>query len=149
MRTKVVIAVSVAVLLFYFVFLGRLGVELAAMGEWAGIALGVALLLLPLVGLWSVVRELQFGLATERLGRELAARGELPADDLTRTAAGRVDREAGAALWQRAKADVDAAPDDAGAWYRLALGYDAAGDRRRGRAAARHAVKLHRSRGRR
>lgn len=146
MRVKIIIAVSVAALLFYFVFLGRLGYQLAATGEWAGILLGIALFLLPVVGLWAVVRELMFGLATERLGRELASRGELPEDDLTRTAAGRIDREAGAVLWQAAKDEVEASPDDAGAWYRLAIGYDAAGDRKRGRAAARHAVKLHRGR---
>ncbi|WP_380161607.1 hypothetical protein [Kineococcus sp. R86509] len=146
MRVKIIIAVSVAALLFYFVFLGRLGYQLAATGEWAGILLGIALFLLPVVGLWAVVRELMFGLATERLGRELASRGELPEDDLTRTAAGRIDREAGSVLWQAAKDEVEASPDDAGAWYRLAIGYDAAGDRKRGRAAARHAVKLHRGR---
>ena len=146
MRVKIIVAVSVAALLFYFVFLGRLGYRLAATGEWAGVLLGIALFLLPVVGLWAVVRELMFGVATERLGRELAARGELPEDDLTRTAAGRIDREAGSVLWQAAKDDVEASPDDAGAWYRLAIGYDAAGDRKRGRAAARHAVKLHRGR---
>ena len=146
MRVKIIVAVSVAALLFYFVFLGRLGYQLAATGEWAGILLGIALFLLPVVGLWAVVRELMFGLATERLGRELASRGELPEDDLTRTAAGRIDREAGSVLWQAAKDEVEASPDDAGAWYRLAIGYDAAGDRKRGRAAARHAVKLHRGR---
>ncbi|GAB3459615.1 hypothetical protein GCM10027519_19500 [Kineococcus endophyticus] len=144
-RTKVVIAVSVAALLFYFVFLGNLGVQLVRTGEWAGVLLGIALFLLPVVGLWAVVRELLFGLATERLGRELAERGELPADDLERTAAGRIDRAAGAREWEQAKAEVEATPQDAGAWYRLAIAYDAAGDRRRGRAAARHAVKLHRS----
>ena len=146
MRVKLIVAVSVAALLFYFVFLGRLGIALAATGEWAGILLGIALFLLPVVGLWAVVRELVFGLATEKLGRELAERGELPEDDLARTAAGRIDREAGSALWQAAKDEVEASPDDAGAWYRLAIGYDAAGDRKRGRAAARHAVKLHRAR---
>ncbi|MFD0483250.1 hypothetical protein ACFQ46_11650 [Kineococcus sp. GCM10028916] len=146
MRVKIIVAVSVAALLFYFVFLGRLGYQLAATGEWAGILLGIALFLLPVVGLWAVVRELMFGLATERLGRELAARGELPEDDLARTVAGRIDREAGSVLWQAAKDEVEASPDDAGAWYRLAIGYDAAGDRKRGRAAARHAVKLHRGR---
>ncbi|WP_432563528.1 hypothetical protein [Kineococcus sp. SYSU DK003] len=145
MRTKIVVAVSVAALLFYFVFLGRLGYQLIATGQWAGIALGVALFLLPVVGLWAVVRELVFGVATERLGRELAQRGELPVDDLDRTAAGRIDREAGKASWERARAEVEAAPQDAGAWYRLAIAYDASGDRRRGRAAARHAVKLHRA----
>ncbi|NAZ85298.1 hypothetical protein [Kineococcus indalonis] len=143
MRTKVVVAVACAALLFYFSLLGRLGVDLIATGRWAGVLMGAAVIVLPLVGAWAVVRELLFGRATERLGRELAERGELPEDDLGRTATGRVDRAAGQAAFERCRAEVEAAPQDAGAWYRLALAYDAAGDRRRGRAAARHAVKLH------
>ncbi|WP_337061003.1 hypothetical protein [Kineococcus sp. G2] len=142
MRTKIVVAVACAALLFYFVLLGRLGVQLIGTGEWAGVLLGVAVLLLPLVGAWAVARELLFGRATERLGRELAERGELPADDLERTATGRVDRAAGREMFERYRAEVEASPDDPGAWYRLAIAYDAAGDRRRGRAAARHALRL-------
>ena len=145
MRTKVVVALSCAALLFYFVLLGRLGAALIGTGNWAGILLGIALFLLPLVGVWAVARELMFGRATERLGRELAERGELPADELDRTASGRIDRASGGALFERYKGEVEAAPGDAGAWYRLAIAYDAAGDRKRGRAAARHAVKLHRT----
>ncbi|WP_240895724.1 hypothetical protein [Kineococcus siccus] len=142
MRTKVVIVVSCLALAFYFVLLGRLGVGLIGTGEWAGVSLGVALVLLPLVGAWAVWRELAFGRATERLGRELAEAGQLPVDDLDRTASGRVDRAAGSAMYERCRAEVEASPEDAGAWFRLAIAYDAAGDRRRGRAAARHAVRL-------
>ncbi|NAZ82971.1 hypothetical protein GTR02_14220 [Kineococcus sp. R8] len=134
--------VSCLALAFYFVLLGRLGVGLIGTGEWAGVSLGVALVLLPLVGAWAVWRELAFGRATERLGRELAEAGQLPVDDLDRTASGRVDRAAGSAMYERCRAEVEASPEDAGAWFRLAIAYDAAGDRRRGRAAARHAVRL-------
>ena len=144
-RAKAVIAVSCLALVVYFVLIGSLGVRLMGTGEWAGIVLGVALLLLPLVGAWAVAREIVFGRATQRLGEELAGRGELPREDeLDHTATGRVDRAAGEALYERYRAQVEAAPQDAGAWYRLAIAYDAAGDRRRGRAAARHAVRLHR-----
>lgn len=146
MRTKVVIGVSCLALVVYFVLLGTVGVQLIGTGEWAGIALGTAIILLPIVGAWAVGRELVFGRATQRLGEELAGRGELPREDeLDHTATGRIDRKAGEALYEKYKAEVEAAPADAGAWYRLAIAYDAAGDRKRGRAAARHAVKLHRS----
>ncbi|WP_432487799.1 hypothetical protein [Kineococcus sp. SYSU DK018] len=142
MRTKIVVAVACAALLFYFVLIGRTGVQLIGTGQWAGVLIGIAVLILPLVGAWAVARELLFGRATERLGRELAERGELPVDDLERTATGRVDRAAGQAMFERYRAEVEAAPGDPGPWYRLAIAYDAAGDRKRGRAAARHAVKL-------
>jgi Flp pilus assembly protein TadD len=41
------------------------------------------------------------------------------------------------------RAQAEAAPEDWRSWYRLALAYDAAGDRTRARAAARHALALH------
>ena len=41
------------------------------------------------------------------------------------------------------RAQTEAAPEDWRTWFRLALAYDAAGDRTRARAAARHAVALH------
>ena len=48
---------------------------------------------------------------------------------------------------RRFKADVENAPDDWRAWYRLGIVYDAAGDRRRARAAVRTAIRLERGRG--
>jgi Flp pilus assembly protein TadD len=38
---------------------------------------------------------------------------------------------------------AQARPDDWAAWFRLGTAYDAAGDRRRARAAVRHALQLH------
>jgi Flp pilus assembly protein TadD len=38
---------------------------------------------------------------------------------------------------------VQEAPDDWRAWYRLAIGYDDARDRKRARSAMREAVRLH------
>ncbi|NUS52312.1 MAG: hypothetical protein HOQ22_14885, partial [Nocardioidaceae bacterium] len=47
------------------------------------------------------------------------------------------------ALFERMRREAELRPDDWQAWYRLALAYDAAGDRTRARAAARHAIALH------
>ena len=41
------------------------------------------------------------------------------------------------------RAATEASPEDWRAWFRLALAYDAAGDRTRGRSAARHALELY------
>jgi Flp pilus assembly protein TadD len=41
------------------------------------------------------------------------------------------------------RAQVEERPDDWRSWFRLALAYDAAGDRTRAREAARHALALH------
>jgi cytochrome c-type biogenesis protein CcmH/NrfG len=92
---------------------------------------------------YALWRELSFGLATERLARELAERGALPVDDLPRRPSGRVDRNAADAAFDRFRQEAEAHPDDWGAWFRLGTAYDAAGDRRRARAAVRHAIELH------
>ena len=43
------------------------------------------------------------------------------------------------------RAAVEQTPDDWSAWFRLALAYDAAGDRRRARWATREAIRLERA----
>jgi len=136
-------ALAFAVLVLYLVAIGWRGVVLLRVGGVVPVLLGLALLALPVVGLWAVVREWRFGAATQALASELDTRGELPVDDLPRSRGGRVDRAAADAQFERFRREVDAAPESEAAWFRLALGYDAAGDRRRARAAMRRAVQLH------
>ena len=142
MRTKLVVAAMVAMFGFYAVTIGWRGVLLVRDGRPVTVALGIGVLLLPLVAGWAVWREVQFGIATGRLARILDAEGGLPVDDLPRRPSGRVDRAAAYAAFEAHRADVEQHPDDWRAWYRLATAYDAAGDRRRARAAARRAIAL-------
>lgn len=132
-----------AVVAVYLVLLGQRGLVMVASGRPVGMALGVGVLIVPLLCAWAVVRELRFGAATERLAQELDSSGGLPVDDLPRTPSGRVVREAADGLFERYRAQADAAPDDWASWFRLACAYDVAGDRKRARAAMRHAVDLH------
>lgn len=140
MRTKVVVALLVLVVAFYSVLIGAKGVGLIREGEVVPVLLGLALLVMPVLGLLLVLREVRFGQATARLGARLAEEGALPPDDLPRRPSGRVDRAAADAAFGRYRAEVEAAPEDWRGWYRLALAYDLAGDRTRARAAARTAV---------
>jgi hypothetical protein len=143
MRTKSTIAIVVLVLVFYAALIGFKGVALLAGGSVVGKVLGLALLLTPLLGLALVWREIEFGRRTAVLARTLAEEGGLPVDDLPRRPSGRVDRAAADAHFAAMREGTGAAPEDWRAWFRLALAYDAAGDRTRARAAARHAVDLH------
>jgi hypothetical protein len=143
MRTKTTIAVMVLVLVFYAGLIGLKGVALLAGGSLVGKTLGVALLILPLLGLLLVWREIEFGRRTAALARALDAEGGLPVDDLPRRPSGRVDRGAADAQFDRMRELTEASPEDWRAWFRLALAYDAAGDRTRARQAARHAIALH------
>ncbi len=143
MRTKLLVAVVVLVVAFYGVLIGAKGVALLASGSAVGVVLGVALLVLPLLGIYVVWREIDFGRRTAALAAALEREGGLPVDDLPRRPSGRVDRAAATDLFEQRKAEAEAAPEDWRSWYRLALAYDAAGDRTRARAAARHAVTLY------
>jgi hypothetical protein len=142
MRTKLTIAVLVVVLGFYAVLIGWKGVALLGSGSVAGVVLGVALIVLPILGLLLVWRELEFGRRTARLGAALEAEGGLPLDDLPRRPSGRVDRKAADSAFDLIRVEAESDPENWRVWYRLALAYDAAGDRTRARAAARHALTL-------
>ncbi len=144
MRGRSAALLMAGLLVFYLALIGWRAVLFLASGEPAGIVIGVALLVLPVVGAWALVRELQFGRNSERLIRVLDDEGGLPVEELPVRASGRPVRAAADEDFPRYKAEVDAAPEDWRAWLRLGLAYDAAGDRRRARAAIRTAISLER-----
>lgn len=144
MRRSLLGAVALtALLLLYVVVVAGRGVALLGTGEPVGVALGAAVLLLPLLGLWVIVREWRLALSVQRMADDLAGRGGLVVDDLPRSPGGRIDRAAADAAFAGAQADVEQAPGDWAAWFRLGFAYDAAGDRRRAREALRRASALH------
>ncbi len=143
MRTKIVVALLTGALIVYFVLLTDRALALIGSGSLAAAALGVGVLLLPLIGAVLVGFELRFGWQTQRLGRLLLDEGAATGSpDLPRRPSGRVDRDAADAHFDVIRAEVEAAPGDWRGWYRLAQAYDVAGDRRRARSAMRHAIDL-------
>ena len=136
-RTVLLLVIALAA---YLALVGYRGVFLLGESSFVLKALGAAVLALPLVGLWLVGAEVRFGLATQRLARRLDAEGEPPEPELPRQPSGRVDRQAADALFERRRHDLEEAPVDWRRWYRLAVAYDVAGDRRRARAAMRTAI---------
>ena len=147
MSSRIAVAVMAALLLLYIALVAQRAWLLLVSGDPVGVAMGAVLVVLPVIAIWALARELWFGVRAEQLGRRLEAEGELPDDLVAVRPSGRVVREDGDALFPRFKADVESAPDDWRAWYRLGIVYDAAGDRRRARAAARTAIRLERGRG--
>lgn len=132
-----------AALVVYFVLLAGRAFVLLGTGTAVGIGLGVGVLLLPVVGAWVAFATVRFGLQTERLARRLAAEGNLPdTSSLPRMPSGRINRSEADAWFEERRAEVEAAPADWRAWFRLAHGYDIAGDRRRAREAMRKALEL-------
>lgn len=133
-----------ALLVLYLVVVVVRAVAFLQSGQPVGIAIGIALLVLPVIGAYLLLRELRFGFQATRLTRLLASEGPLPGADLPRRASGRVQRaEADAAFEPYAEA-AEALPGDWRAWLRLGLAYDLAGDRKRARSAVRRAIDLSR-----
>lgn len=145
MRVRIVVAVLVAVLVFYFVLLADRAFTLIGSGSAAGVALGIGVLLLPLIGVVLVVWELRFGWQTQQLGRRLAEGDEAKwpaAPELPKRPSGRVERDAADAYFETVKIKVESAPGDWRGWYRLAQAYDLSGDRKRARSSMRKAIEL-------
>jgi hypothetical protein len=110
-----------------------------------GVALGAALIVLPVIGAGVLAADLIFVVRGERLLRVLEVEGGLPVDDLPRLPSGRPDSAVADAEFPRYRAEVEAAPASWRAWLRLGLAYDASGDRRRARWATRKAISLERA----
>ncbi|PPF87741.1 hypothetical protein C5B96_03855 [Subtercola sp. Z020] len=109
-------------------------------GVPAGVGIGVALLVLPIVGAWALYRELLFGFRTQKLVGILRAGDDLPIDDLPKRPSGRPYRAEADAEFETYRAEVESAPESWKAWFRLGLAYDASGDRKRARRALRQAI---------
>lgn len=140
MTAKRAVALLLVALAAYFALIGYRGVYLLTQHALSLRVLGVAVLVMPLVGAWVVVAEVRFGLATQRLAARLDAEGTEPEPELPRTPSGRVERVAADALFAQRRTAVEADPQDWRGWYRLAVAYDLAGDRKRARAAMRTAI---------
>jgi cytochrome c-type biogenesis protein CcmH/NrfG len=142
-RIQLLIAFLCAAMLVYFVLLGRMAFGMIGSGRVAAVGLGVAVLIMPVIGLWAMIASLRAGFAHQKLARLAAEEGmELDVSALPRRPSGRIEHDAADALFATVRADVEADPDDWRHWYRLARAYDYAGDRRRAREAMKTAVEL-------
>ncbi|MFC8142759.1 hypothetical protein ACFUKV_13560 [Streptomyces paradoxus] len=143
MRAKLTYALTAAVLLVYFVLVGSRGVLLIETGTPLTVTFGVAVLILPVIGLWFLWKNTQFARRADQLAAELDAEGGLPVDELRRTPSGRIDRDSADEVFAKRKAETEDAPDDWRSWFRLAVAYHDARDTPRARKAMQRAIALH------
>lgn len=142
-RIQLLIAFLCVALIVYFVLLGRIATELMFSGSTAAIGLGLALMILPLIGVWVMVSTLRAGLTHQRLARLIHDAGmELDVSALPRMPSGRIRRDAADELFRSVRGEVERDPDDWRRWYRLARAYDYAGDRPRARETMSKAVEM-------
>lgn len=175
-RTRAIAGVILMSLLLvmYFVFVGVRAVALLGSGSLLAITMGVALLFLPLLGIWALLRELQFGRRATALVDQLRDEGQLPdfaaeqtqqtqqteqtgslpgtrdsgdidEDEVRERTAHLHDRSLAERAFPKFRAEVEAHPESWRAWTRLGIAYDVAGDRRRARSAIRTAIAQNRS----
>ena len=138
--------VTVGVMVLVSSAMAVTGVSLVASGDPVQAGVGVGVLLLVFVGGVLVIGEVRLGAASQRLAERLAAEGGLPYDlpGVTRRASGRLDKVVADEVFEVRRREVEAAPHDWRAWWRLAAAYGEARDPRRGRRAMRTAVSLER-----
>lgn len=129
-------------LILYFVLTAQWAYLYIVSGEPIGIAMGIALIVLPLIGAWALVREIQFGFQADRLGTQLNAEGGMPPAETELSARGKVAKADAEPLVQRYTAEAEAAVDDWRARYRLGVVQEAAGRRKDARASIREAIRI-------
>jgi cytochrome c-type biogenesis protein CcmH/NrfG len=143
LRIQVLIGFMCVALVVYFFLLGRIAMAFITSGEPAAIGLGLALMILPLIGIWAMVSTLRAGLAHQRLARIVRDEGlELDVSSLPRMASGRIQRDAADELFVTVREELEKDPDNWRRWYRLARAYDYAGDRSRARETMKKAVEM-------
>jgi hypothetical protein len=139
------VVVITVLLALYLAVAGYRAVMLLVSGDPVGVTMGAALLILPLIGMWALVREIRFGVLSAQLMKRLESEGKLPEDAVETMPSGRVVRASADALFPKYQAEAEANPLSWQSWLRLGLVYDACGDRRRARGAVNQAIKLSRA----
>lgn len=145
MGTRIGVALMSALLLLYIVAISGLAITLIGSGDGVLIALGLALGVLPILGLWGLVAEVMFGFRSERLMVLMAQQGALPAETAPVPHRKRLNRQTAEAVFPTYLAAAEAPPQHWQAWMRLGIVYEASGDRRLARSSVRKAIELHRS----
>jgi hypothetical protein len=143
LRTQLLIGFICIALVVYFVMLGRIAMAFIVSGRGPAIGLGLALMVMPVIGIWVMMSTLRAGFAQARLARIMRDEGmELDVSTLERMPSGRIRREVADALFETVRGELESDPDNWRRWYRLARAYDYAGDRARARQAMTKAVAL-------
>ena len=133
---------TTALTLMYVLLLGNTAVQLLSSGKPVGQAMGVLLLIFPVLAIWLIIAELRFGTRVEKLGKTLEDAGLWPHFDFDLRPSGRVIRSSCEPEFEKWRTKTEKFPQDWQNWFALGLVYDAAGDLRRARASMRKAIEL-------
>lgn len=138
MSAKIWALVMTALAVIYVVLLGQKAVLLILDDSWVAKAMGLALMVLPIVAAWAILTEVKFGIDAERLAKT----NSLPELQLELRPSGRATKDSAQVEFERIKALVSQDLENWELWFRLGECYDASGDRKLARKSIRKAIKL-------
>lgn len=141
-KGKLLAGLVIALLTLYLSVTLQRGFLFITGGNPAFVIIGIALIVLPILGAWAMIREIMFGSRIAQLAKIMDDAGELPEDNLPRTPSGRVDRQAADAEFEKYQQNVEKDSGNWKNWFNLSCLYDVAGDRKRARKAMRIAIAL-------
>ncbi|MBG6083785.1 hypothetical protein [Zhihengliuella flava] len=144
MKTKLWVGAILALFVFYLWAAFGSAWRFLSAAEPTAKVIGAAALVLPVIGVWILIRELLFGARTQKMAHILEAEGLLPEDNLPKLPSGRIVKEAADEAFVAYREEAEAHPESWRSLHRLALAYDAAGDRRNARTVMKRAIALYR-----
>ncbi len=137
-------AATCAIVAMYFALVAGRALMFIQTDDPVARVLGVALLVLPAIGVWWLGHEWRTGAVVQRMADELERQDRLPIHDGETDERGKLTKSAQVAVFEVARRNVDAHPDEWAAWFHVAYAYDASGDRSMARKSLRHAGDLYR-----
>lgn len=131
-----------ALVVLYLALMGQQGYYFLIQDNPVPKSMGFFILILPLFGFWGIFRELRFGLAIEKLGRQLESEDAWPRFDFGVLPSGRANKSEALREFPLYQEKVESDPDNWRSWFALGLIYDACGNRKLARKAMRKAIAL-------
>lgn len=144
MKGKLSAAIMGVLTLVYLALLANTGFKLVAMESAVAKAMGALILLFPILAIWLTFMEFRFAVQLEKLTDKISAEGNFPDLAFEYRPSGRATKASAAVVFEEYAKKVAADEGNYLNWFALGIAYDAAGDRRRARAAMRRALKLSR-----
>ena len=144
MKAKLSATLMGLLTLVYVALLANTGFKLLTMESAIAKSMGVLILVFPVVAVWLTAMEFRFGVQLENLSKRIEVDGQWPELAFEYRPSGRATKESAALVFAECAKKVAADEGNYLNWFALGLAYDAAGDRRRARAAMRRALKLNR-----
>ncbi|NDC48707.1 MAG: hypothetical protein EBZ61_06465 [Micrococcales bacterium] len=134
--------VMAALVVMYLALLGQQGILFFNQPNPISKAMGVFILILPLFGAWGIWSELRFGLAVEKLGKQLEAEDAWPRFKFSTLPSGRANKAEALQEFPEYQDSTRQDPENWRKWFALGLAYDACGNRKLARKAMRKAIAL-------